>query len=213
MTTRRRVTQEKTWIQQEIPSTKAQIHSRTTSTTHVVGHSIETDTPAAFEKSPDFSMASGLLSDQRSRLEPRRPAKKFRTIWNPDYLKYRDDRRLLEEYQNSTSSAKEVLSLANKVLGKEHPRKKKEGAVKAVKKPVIYGMMETSGAPSSTKCVSNTHAITPTFLDSATRMKDSLPTRQQRRRMSTSWLYRHWLFKQESQPSASRRARKCPLGL
>ncbi|KAL6725449.1 hypothetical protein Aduo_007500 [Ancylostoma duodenale] len=161
---------------------KDNVNNASRRTSHENRHSSST------RESPDYSTASELLSDHKSPLEPRKPAKKFRTIWNHDYLKFRDDRRLLEEYENSTSG-KQVLPLAKKVLGKKHSRKKtKKGAAKAVKKPVSYGMMETSDVRSSTKCVSNTHAITPTSLDSTTRMKESLPTRQQRRRTSTSWL-------------------------
>ncbi|KAL6739811.1 hypothetical protein Aduo_013220 [Ancylostoma duodenale] len=163
------------------------------------------------EKGPHCNIASELQPDRGSRmalLDLGKPAKKVSTIWNSDYLEFRGHHRLLEEYRNSTSRKREVLPAAMKAIGKKSSKKRKQ-ATGAVKTPVTHEMMETFYARSSTKCVSKTHAITSTSLDATTGMKDSLPARQQRRRMSTPWLYRHWLFKQESQLNATRQARKC----
>ncbi|KAL6730058.1 hypothetical protein Aduo_001054 [Ancylostoma duodenale] len=160
--------------------------------------------------------ASKVLSNQGLSLEPSKPAKKSRSIWNHGYLEFRHQLRLLDENRNSTSSRKEVTSKAKKVLEKNSSKTREEvrkEATGAVKKPVSYGMMETFDARISTKSMSNTHTITPTSSDATAQMVDSLPELQQRRRMSTPWLYRHWLFKQKSPLSTSRRAGKCSRDL
>ncbi|KAL6742849.1 hypothetical protein Aduo_015953 [Ancylostoma duodenale] len=122
-----------------------------------------------------------------------KPTKKARTIWNRNYLEFRG--QPLEEYGKSTCRNKEVLLKANKIR-KKSPQKRKEPAG-AVIKPVSCEMMKRSIVRNSTRCVSNTNTTTPTSLDATARRKDSLPAQQQRRRMSTPWLYRCWLFRQE----------------
>ncbi|EYC21537.1 hypothetical protein Y032_0019g3883 [Ancylostoma ceylanicum] len=143
-----------------------------------------------YKGGPDYCTASQLLIDHGSRfalLQVEKPAERFRTIWNSDYLEFQDQRRLDEGYRDSTRSKKEVTPKAKKILEKKPPKKKKE---------------------SSTKCVWSTLTITPASSDAATRMCDQLPVLQQRHGMRNRWLYRHWLFTEKSHLSDSRPASK-----
>ncbi|KAL6731313.1 hypothetical protein Aduo_002191 [Ancylostoma duodenale] len=61
------------------------------------------------DSDPDHRIASELPSDYGLRFAPlklEKPDRKFRTIWNRDYLKFRDHLRLVEGCGNSTSCKK-----------------------------------------------------------------------------------------------------------
>ncbi|KAL6733121.1 hypothetical protein Aduo_003800 [Ancylostoma duodenale] len=162
----------------------------------------------------DHRIASELPSGHGSRtapLELEKPEREFRTIWNRDHLKFRDHLRLVEGCGNSTSCRKEVPAKA-KVIRQKFPKKMEEirqEAPEAMKTPLRHGLMKATTPRTSVKCAGITVKMTPTSSDATAQMEDSLPAQQQRRRMSTPWLYRHWLFKQVSPLSTFRRAKKC----
>ncbi|EYC42141.1 hypothetical protein Y032_0541g3186 [Ancylostoma ceylanicum] len=140
------------------------------------------------EEDQDCRNVAELPSSMESRLtlsELKKPAKKVRTIWNHNYLEFRDQRRWDEGYRGSARSKKEVPAKAKKVLEKKPPKKKE----------------------SSTRCAGSTLLMKPTSSVGA-RIHEPLPARQQRHGQSSQWLYRHWLFKENSQLSDSPRTRK-----
>ncbi|EYC18036.1 hypothetical protein Y032_0028g1648 [Ancylostoma ceylanicum] len=93
------------------------------------------------EEDQDCRVTPELLPSLGSRLslsELKKLAKKLKTIWNHDYLRSRDHRRLLGDYKNPRSRYKVVLPDADKGLRKKAPKKRVGGSkrtLETMKKP------------------------------------------------------------------------------